>query len=179
MMFLALLLLLPAVYVIARYNTLTSLRNHIRESWADVDTELQRRHDVIPNLVAVVKGYAAHERALFEEVARLRAGCLEARGPRELSAREDELDRATARLLAVAEAYPALKADTHFLALQKELVGTEDRIAASRRFYNGNVRDYRNACETFPSNLVAGLFGFGPSEYFRSDEGRRAPDLKV
>ena len=176
MILLLLLAVFPLIYVAARYNALTTLLNHIRESWSDVDTELQRRHDLIPNLVEVVKGYAAHERAVFEEVARLRAACLDASAPADLAGREAALERATVRLVAIAENYPALKADARFLDLQRELVATEDRIAAARRFYNGNVRDYANACETFPSNLVAGTFGFRPHEYFRSeDEARRAP----
>ena len=172
---------LSLVFAVAQYNGLVALRNHIDESWSDVDTELQRRHDLIPNLVAVVKGYAAHERAVFEEVAALRRNCLEsARTPGALAPREDALERATGRLLAVAENHPALKADSHFLALQHELVETENRVQAARRFYNGNVRDYRNKCELFPSNLVADLFGFRPCDFFQLDSGARtAPRVRV
>lgn len=168
------LLFLPAVYVISRYNTLTALRNHIRESWANVDTELQRRHDLIPNLVATVKAYAAHERAVFEEVTRLRERCLGEHDVARLGNEEAALARATTRLVAVAEAYPEVKADRQFLKLHAELVNTEDRLAAARRFYNGNVRDYRNACQQFPSKLVADAFGFSPEvDYFQPSSGAR------
>lgn len=170
---------LSLLFVILQYNGLTSLRNHITESWSDVDTELQRRHDLIPNLVAVVKGYAAHERAVFEQVTTLRSHCLAAgNNPGALSRPETELGRAVDRMLTLVENYPALKTDTHFLQLQQELVVTENRIQAARRFYNGNVRDYRNKCEMFPSNLVASLFGFESHDYFAAEaNARNAPRI--
>jgi len=121
---------LPVIYLLVQYNALIGLRNYIRESWSNVDTELKRRYDLIPNLVAVVKGYATHEREVLERVTQLRNQCAANNGPVADQSRE------------------------------KELVNTEDRIQAARRFYNGNVRDYRNKCETFPSNLVANMFGF-------------------
>ena len=153
--------LLPAVYVLVQYNALVALRNYIRESWSDVDVELKRRYDLIPNLVAVVKGYAAHEREVLERVAELRNRCAANNGPVADQSRDEiQLVDALKQLLVVVENYPQLKADQNFLKLQTELVNTEDRIQAARRFYNGNVRDYRNKCETFPSNLVANLFGF-------------------
>jgi LemA protein len=155
------IVVLPAVYVLAQYNALVALRNYIRESWSDVDVELKRRYDLIPNLVAVVKGYAAHERAVLERVAELRNRCAANNGPVADQSRDEiQLVDALKQLLLVVENYPQLKADQNFLKLQTELVNTEDRIQAARRFYNGNVRDYRNKCETFPSNLVANLFGF-------------------
>jgi len=158
---------LPLLYAVAVYNRLVALRNHIRDAWANIDTELKRRYDLIPALVATVKGYAAHERETLDSVTRLRARCMSLEhAPTRQGASETELGEALRRLLAVVEAYPALKADVHFLRLQKELVNTEDRIQAARRFYNGNVRDYRNLCEIFPSSLVAGLFGFRMEEYF-------------
>ena len=152
---------LPVIYLLVQYNALVALRNYIRESWSDVDVELKRRYDLIPNLVAVVKGYAAHEREVFERVTELRNRCAANNGPVADQSRDEvQLVDALKQLLVVVENYPQLKADQNFLQLQKELVNTEDRIQAARRFYNGNVRDYRNKCETFPSNLVANMFGF-------------------
>ncbi|UCC98644.1 MAG: LemA family protein [Phycisphaerales bacterium] len=164
----AAIFLLPIVYVVLTYNTLVALRNHIRDAWSNIDTELKRRYDLIPNLVATVKGYAAHEKDIFERVTQLRAQCMASRGkPNEQAVDENQLVGALQRLLAVVENYPQLKADQHFLELQRELVNTEDRIQAARRFFNGNVRDYRNKCETFPSNIIAGMFGFESQDYFR------------
>ncbi|MEI9865932.1 MAG: LemA family protein [Limisphaerales bacterium] len=155
------IVLLPVIFVIAQYNGLVALKNYIRESWSNVDTELKRRYDLIPNLVSVVKGYAAHERGTLERVTELRNRCVANNGsPSEQAADEKQLVDSLKQLLVVVENYPQLKADQNFLKLQTELVNTEDRIQAARRFYNGNVRDYRNKCETFPSNLVANVFGF-------------------
>ena len=160
-------LLFPVLFVIAQFNGLVALRNHIRDAWANVDTELKRRYDLIPNLVATVKGYAAHERDVLERVVELRNRCVEHAGTGMANqAEEKELVASLQRLLAVVENYPQLKADQHFLRLQEELVNTEDRIQAARRFYNGNVRDYRNKCEQFPSSIVAGMFNFKPADYF-------------
>jgi LemA protein len=159
--------LLPILYVVLTFNTLVALRNHIRDAWGNIDTELKRRYDLIPNLVATVKGYAAHEKGIFERITQLRAQCLASQGTiREQAANESQLVGALEKLLAVVENYPQLKADQHFLELQHELVNTEDRIQAARRFFNGNVRDYRNKCETFPSSIIAGIFGFQPEDYF-------------
>lgn len=161
------IILLPALYVAVTFNRLVRLRNFVRTSWSDIDTELKRRYDLIPNLVSTVKGYAAHEREVLERVTELRARCVASNGaPQEQAVDEKELVGALKRLLVVVEKYPDLKADKHFLELQQELINTEDRIQAARRFYNGNVQDYRNKCETFPSNLVAGLFAFKPGQYF-------------
>jgi LemA protein len=152
---------LPAVYTLLQYNALVGLQNYIRESWSNVDTELKRRYDLIPNLVATVKGYAAHEREVLAHVTELRNRCAANNGSvADQSHDEIELVQALKQLLVVVENYPQLKADQHFLKLQTELVNTEDRIQAARRFYNGNVRDYRNKCERFPSNLIARAFGF-------------------
>jgi LemA protein len=157
----AAVVLLPVIFVIAQYNALVALKNYIRESWSNVDTELKRRYDLIPNLVAVVKGYAAHERDTLERVTELRNRCAANNGsPSEQAVDEKQLVDSLKQLLVLVENYPQLKADQNFLKLQTELVNTEDRIQAARRFYNGNVRDYRNKCETFPSNLVAKMFGF-------------------
>jgi LemA protein len=163
----AFVLLLPVLWVIVQYNGLVGLRNHIREAWSNVDTELKRRYDLIPNLVATVKGYAAHERETLERVIELRNRCVGNTGPVPDQERDEvQLVDALKRLLVLVENYPQLKADQHFLKLQQELVNTENRIQAARRFYNGNVRDYRNKREMFPSSIVAGLFNFPPVEFF-------------
>jgi LemA protein len=164
---LAVVVLVPILWVVVQYNSLVGLRNYITESWSNVDTELKRRYDLIPNLVATVKGYAAHEREVLERVTELRNRCAANNGsPGEQARDEVQLVDALKQLLVVVENYPQLKADQHFLKLQNELINTENRIQAARRFYNGNVRDYRNGCETFPINLVAGMFGFQPHEFF-------------
>lgn len=172
------LLLLPVLWVVAQYNGLVSLRNHIRESWSNIDTELKRRYELIPNLVATVKGYAAHEREVLERVTELRARCVAETGAVADQAREEQhLVGALQELLVVVENYPTLKADPHFLELQRELTDTEDRIQAARRFYNGNVRDYLNRAQTFPSNLVASAFGFPPEGFFEVGPSmRKVPD---
>ena len=164
---LAVVILLPLIFVIATFNSLTRLRNHIRDSWSNIDTELKRRYDLIPNLVSTVQAYSAHEKELFEKITRLRSQCLASTGHvSQQTIDEKHLVTALQQLLAVVENYPNLKADAHYLELQKELTNTEDRIQAARRFYNGNIRDYRNKRETFPSNLIAAAFAFEPLEYF-------------
>ena len=171
---LAVIVLIPIVYVVATYNTLVALRNYIRDAWGNIDTELKRRYDLIPNLVATVKGYAAHEKEVLEQVTRLRVQCIASQGtPSEQAVDENQLVAALQRLLAVVENYPQLKADKNFLELQHELVNTEDRIQAARRFFNGNVRDYRNKCQTFPSSIIANMFGFEPQDYFNVDAAVR------
>jgi LemA protein len=177
---LAVIVLLPLLYVVVTYNTLVALRNHIRDAWSNIDTELKRRYDLIPNLVATVKGYAAHEKGVFDRVTQLRAQCMASHGrPGEQAADENELVAALQRMLAVVENYPQLKADQHFLKLQQELVNTEDRIQAARRFFNGNVRDYRNKCQMFPSSVVAGMFGFESQDYFNVPPSvREVPDAQ-
>jgi LemA protein len=160
-------LFLPAIFVMAQFNGLVALRNHIRDAWANIDTELKRRYDLIPNLVATVKGYAAHEREVLERVVELRNRCAaQATTGAANQADEQQFVDSLKRLFVIVENYPQLKADQHFLKLQDELVNTEDRIQAARRFYNGNVRDYRNKCEQFPSNIVATMFNFRPADYF-------------
>lgn len=174
---LGVVVLIVLMWGVAQYNGFVRLRNLVQESWRQIDVELHRRHDLIPNLVETVKGYAAHERSLFEEVTAARAAAAQpASGPAEQAAREDALSGALGRLFAVAEAYPALRASENFAQLQGELTNTEDRIAAGRRFYNANVRAMNTKVETFPSNLVAGMFGFTQQEYFETtDAARTAP----
>lgn len=161
------LVLVPVLWAVVQYNGLVTLRNYITESWSNVDTELKRRYDLIPNLVATVKGYAAHEREVLERVVELRNRCAANNGAVADQARdESQLVDALKQMFVVVENYPQLKADQQFLKLQTELINTENRIQAARRFYNGNVRDYRNKCESFPSNLVASMFSFPPHEFF-------------
>lgn len=155
------------IWALMIYNRLVRLRQHVRESWSDIDVQLKRRHDLIPNLVSTVRGYAAHEQKVLEEVTRLRTAAVNAApSPRGSSAAEAPLAAALGTLFAVAEKYPTLQADGHFLALQRELAETEDRIAAARRFFNANVRDYNSLCEQFPSTVVAGMGGFRPLDFF-------------
>lgn len=172
-----LLVLLVAI----SYNRFVRQRNLIRDSWSNVDTELRRRYDLIPNLVQTVKGYAAHERDLFEQVTRARTAAVADRGSAaHQAATEGELVGTVRRLLAVAEAYPELRASENFLALQRELTNTEDRIQAARRFYNNNVRDYNIRVQSFPSTLVARAFGFAESEYFEVEPVvRTAPAVEL
>ena len=166
---------LTLIWIIAIYNTLVRLRQHLKDSWAGIETELRRRYDLIPNLVETVKGYAAHERQVFESVTEARTRAVGSSGsPASQAADENMLVRGLRSLLAVSEGYPELKASENFLELQRELANTEDRIQAARRFFNGNVRDYRNKCETFPSNLIASSFGFQPQDYFNVDPAVRA-----
>ncbi len=168
---------IPIMYVILTYNTLVALRNHIRDAWGNIDTELKRRYDLIPNLVATVKGYAAHEKEIFERVTQLRTQCMAGQGAVQKQADESQLVHALKNLLAVVENYPQLKADRNFLKLQQELTNTEDRIQAARRFYNGNVRDYLNKCQMFPSSIIAGAFGFESQDYFNVHPSvREVPD---
>ena len=175
-------LLLPLIYLIASYNRLVTLRTHLRESWSDIDVEMQRRYELVPNLVETVRGYAAHERSVLEEVTQLRNQAVQSTGSATMQAvDESALEIGVQRLLAVAESYPDLKADTHFLALQRELSLTEDRIAAARRFFNGNVRDLNEMCQSFPSGIIASMFGFQGADYFEvsSEAAYQAPRVDV
>ena len=180
-----LLVLLAIVVVIglwlmATYNGLVRLRNLVQESWRQIDVELHRRHDLIPNLVETVKGYAAHERAVFDEVTTARAAAASpGTSPAQQAAQENQLTSALGRLFAVAEAYPVLRASENFAQLQTELTTTEDRIAAGRRFYNANVRSLNTKVESFPANLVASGFGFSRAEYFEAEDPavRAAPGV--
>lgn len=159
--------LLVLIYVVANFNRMARLRQHVRESWSDIDVELRRRYELIPNLVQTVKGYAAHEREVLEEVTALRNRAVASRGGAAgQAADETALLLGLKKLFAVVEAYPQLKADSNFLALQQELSNTEDRIAAARRFYNANIREMSQLCRTVPTNLIAGVFGFEAGEYF-------------
>lgn len=170
------LALVVGLWVMVTYNRLVANRNHCREAWSNVDTELERRHDLIPQLVSTVKGYAAHERALLAEIVQLRERGRASLDPTADYARnEGQLSQAVDRLFALAEAYPDLKADRNFLQLQNELVITADRIQAATRFYNGNVRALNNRVLQFPSSLVARRAGLTVLGYFEASPGARSP----
>jgi len=155
------------------YNKLVQAKNHCTEAWSDVDTELKRRYDLIPNLVNCVRGYGRYEQDLLEKLTRLREECVANTGsPESQAASENKLVRALGALYARVERYPDLKASQNYLQLQEELVNTEDRIQASRRFYNGNVRENNNLVEMFPTNFVAGMFGFARREFFEVEDSR-------
>jgi LemA protein len=161
-----------ALLVAFSYNGLVRLRNKVSEAWRDVDVQLQRRHDLVPKLVEIVKGYAEHEREVFEELARARVAAQEAGEAAARSEPETLLAGALARALAVAEAYPTLRASENFLSLQKEIAHTEDEIAAARFIYNGNVRIYNTRIQSFPSSLYASQFGFEPAGFFQAEAGQ-------
>jgi LemA protein len=176
------LALLSLIWVIGAFNRLVRVRQHIRESWSDIDVELKRRYDLIPNLVETVKGYAAHERGVLEEVVRLRNRAAANHGPAsEQAVDETALALGVKHLFAVVENYPQLRADAHFQTLQEELALTEDRLAAARRFFNGNVREMNQLCESFPTVLVASMFGFERGSYFElaSEAERVVPRVSV
>jgi len=178
----AIVILIPLLWIVAIHNRFIRLRQHINESWADIDVELKRRYELIPNLVETVKGYAAHERDTLQAIVEARNKAVANHGtPAEQAVDESELLIDLKKLFVVVEAYPQLKADTHFLALQKELSLTEDRIAASRRFYNANVREFNQIRGSFPTNLVAGAFNFEPQTFFElsSEAERVVPTIDI
>lgn len=160
------------IFAVLIYNTLVKLRVRVEEAWSDITVQLKRRADLIPNLIESVKGYAAHEKQVFQDVTEARSNVINAsnQGPKEAAAAENMLEGALKSLFAVAEAYPDLKANENFLQLQQELVDTEDKIQASRRFYNGGVRDLNTKIETFPSNLIAGPLGFSKKDFFEVED---------
>ena len=164
------LLLLVIGFLIATYNGLVKLKNRVEEAWSDITVQLKRRTDLIPNLVNTVKGYAAHEQGVFDAVTKARSAIMDAKTVQQAADGENMLEGALKSLFAVAEAYPDLKANQNFLQLQQELVDTEDKIQASRRFYNGGVRDLNTKIQTFPVNLVAGMFGFQSREFFEVED---------
>ncbi len=172
-MILLIILVVLAVIVIAMYNGLVTLKNRVDEAWSDIDVQLKRRHDLIPNLINTVKGYAAHEKELFEKVTAARTAAMGAQTPAQKEQAENMLSGTLKSLFAVAENYPDLKANQNFLELQRELTDTEDKIQAARRFYNTNVRDFNIKIETFPGNLIAGMLNFTKREFFAAEEGER------
>jgi LemA protein len=171
--------LVLAAWVIASYNRLVRSRVRIDEAWAQIDTQLQRRHDLIPNLVETVKGYAAHERTTFEEVTAARAKAISVQGPADLAQAENQLTQALGKLLAISENYPQLKADANFRQLQEELAHTENMVAGSRGHYNASVRAYDEARKVFPTSVIASMFNFEDRDYFEVDtvEVRSVPNV--
>ncbi len=159
-----------AVLIIGVYNGLVSLNVKIKEAWSQIDVQLKRRADLIPNIVETVKGYAAHEKEVFESVTSARVALMSAKTPKEAGEADKILGGALGRLLAIAEAYPELKAQEGFVNLQKELSDTEDKVAYSRQFYNSVVRQFNEKIVVFPSNLIAGMFGFKQQEFFEAEE---------
>jgi LemA protein len=163
------------LWLIGAYNRLVVLRNRIENAWSQIDVQLKRRADLIPNLVETVKGYAAHEKEVFQKVTEARSALVNAKGVKEQGDANNMLTGALKTLFAVAENYPELKANENFMQLQEELSGTESKVAYARQFYNDSVLKYDNARERFPTNIVANMFGFGEREYFAVDEGDREP----
>lgn len=158
------------IFLWATYNGLVTLRVRVDEAWSDITVQLKRRLDLIPNLVNSVKGYASHEREVFERVTEARANVMSAEGVKDTAAAENQFEGALKSLFAVAESYPDLKANQNFLQLQQELVDTEDKIQAARRFYNSGVRDLNTKIQVFPNNVIAGMFGFKDREFFETDD---------
>ena len=166
------------LWLLFTYNSLVTLRNRVREAWSQIDIQLKRRSSLIPNLVETVKGYAKHEKGVFEEVTKARSAMMSAKNPGDAAAANDVLSGALKSLFAVAEAYPELKASENFKQLQDEISDTETKVAASRQFYNTNVLDLNNSLETIPSAWVGAMFGFQKEEFFKATEEERA-DVKV
>src|SRR3989339_438878 len=167
--------ILWGIYV---FNRFISLHNRVKEAWADIEVQLKRRYDLIPNLVNTVKGYAAHEKEAFEKVTEARARAMSAGTTEDKAQAENMLSNTLKSLFAIAEAYPDLKANQNFLELQRELTDTEDKIQASRRFYNGNVRDFNTKIEIFPNNLFAGILNFTKRQFFEA-QGAEKEAIKV
>lgn len=178
--FVLVVVLVLIVAAIAIHNRLVRLRLTVQESWSDVDTELRRRYDLIPNLVDTVKGYMAHERQIMEAVTQARQALMGPGGsPQQRAEQENELTRALRSLFAIAENYPNLKASDNFKALQEELANTEDRIQAARRFYNANVRANNVAVHVFPSSIIAGMGGFRDAEFFEIEDAAMREPVRV
>ena len=167
------IIVLAVIVFIVLYNGLVKLRNRVDNAWSQIDVQLQRRHDLIPNLVETVKGYAAHERQTLEAVTQARNNAVQAQGPAAQGQAENVLTGALRQLFAVAEAYPDLKANQNFLNLQEELTSSEDRVAYARQFYNDSVLGYNTKRQSLPSSVLAGMFNFSPREYFEGEEASR------
>ena len=159
-----------AVIIVGLYNSLVSSRNRVQEAWSDIEVQLKRRYDLIPNLVETVKGYAKQESSVLENVTKARSQAMNAGSMQERLKDENMLSGALKSLFAVSEAYPDLKSNQNFLKMQSDLTDTEDKIQAARRFYNGNVRDFNTKTQTFPGNVIAGMFSFTKFEFFDIDE---------
>jgi len=173
------LVVVGAIWLISTFNGLITLKNQVDEAWSDIDVQLKRRYDLIPNLVSTVKGYATHEAGTFEKVTQARTAAMSAQGAHDKAVAENALSGTLKSLFAVAEAYPELKANENFAKLQDELSDTENKVQASRRFYNGNVRDFNTKLQVFPTNLIAGVLGFIKREFFEigNESEREAPKV--
>ncbi|MDO8589620.1 MAG: LemA family protein [Armatimonadota bacterium] len=169
------LIVLIAAYIVGTYNGFVSLRNRGGNAWADIDVQLKRRHDLVPNLVETVKGYAGHEKGVLENVTKFRSAAMQAQTPEQRAESENMLTQALKSLFAVAENYPQLKADQNFRELQSQLAELEDQIQMSRRYYNAVARDMNIKCESFPSNVIANWFHFQKLPYFEIEEAEREP----
>mgnify|MGYP003292860165 FL=1 len=173
------IIIIVLVAIVGIYNGLVTARNKVKNAWAQIDVQLNRRADLIPNLVETVKGYAAHESSVFEDVTAARAGLMNANGVKEISEANNQLSNTLKTLFAVAENYPELKANENFKELQAQLAESEDKIAYSRQFYNDTVMMYNNKCQTFPSNIFAGMFGFKEADFFEAaGEARSVPKVE-
>lgn len=178
-LFLLIVVLALAGWFVLTYNSLVGFRQRAKEAWSDIEVQLKRRYDLIPNLVETVKGYASHEAGVFDRVTQARAQAMGAKSLSEKAGAENMLSDTLKSLFAVAENYPQLKAADNFMALQRELTDTEDKIQASRRFYNANVRDFSIAVQTFPTNLLASMFGFAAPEFFATASELEKEPVKV
>ena len=172
-------LVVLVLIVVGMFNKLVRAKNQVDEAWSDIDVQLKRRYDLIPNLVETVKGYATHEKELLENVTKARTEAMGAKSFEDKAEKENQLSGTLKSLFAVAENYPNLKANENFSKLQDELTDTEDKIQAARRFYNGNVRDYNITVESFPSNVIAGMFSYKKREMFQLEEKAAAEPVKV
>ncbi len=171
-----------AVVIIGMYNSLIKLKNRVEEAWSDIDVQLKRRYDLIPNLVETVKGYAGHEKATLEGVTKARSQAMAAQesgDAKQQAAAENMLSSTLKSIFALSESYPDLKANTNFLELQRELSDTENKIQASRRFYNGNVRDFNTKLEVFPTNIIGNMLGFKSRDYFEIEDEKERDNVKV
>ncbi|QQG49906.1 MAG: LemA family protein [Candidatus Berkelbacteria bacterium] len=166
---------LVVIWFIATYNSLITLKNRVQEAWSDIDVQLKRRYDLIPNLIEAVKGYVKQEKDVLTQVTEARTTAMSAKSPHDKAQAENMLSETLKSLFAVSEAYPDLKSSQNFLSLQTELTDTEDKIQASRRFYNANVRDLNTKIETFPTNMIAGMVGAQKREFFEAAAGEKEP----
>ena len=167
------------LYFVAIYNTLIARKNQVDEAWSDIEVQLKRRYDLIPNLINTVKAYAKHESNVFESVTKARSAAMQAKSLSEHTAAESMLSRAVGSIIAIGENYPELKASVNFLQLQDELKDAEDKIQAARRFYNGNVRDFNTSIQQFPQNIFARTLGFKPADYFELENSHERELPKV
>ena len=171
-----------AIVIIGMYNSLIKLKNRVEEAWSDIDVQLKRRYDLIPNLVETVKGYAGHEKTTLESVTKARSQAMAAQesgDAKQQAAAENMLSSTLKSIFALSESYPDLKANTNFLELQRELSDTENKIQASRRFYNGNVRDFNTKLEVFPTNIIGNMLGFKSRDYFEIEDEKERDNVKV